>query len=78
MNYASAYTKSFSNIREEYNSNDEKSLLLMLLLTIGCFLDSRRPVCQLSLHKYFKNVDSQQENHLFYLLKIINQSFFPT
>jgi len=62
MNYASAYLESLQNIMEEYNPNDDKSSQLMELLTeillaIGCFIKSRRSVCQLSLDKYFKKVD---------------------
>jgi len=62
MNYASAYLESLPNIMEKYNPNGDKSsqqmdLLTEILLAIGCFIESRRPVCQLSLDKYFKKVD---------------------
>jgi hypothetical protein len=62
MNYASAYLESLPSIMEEYNPNGDKSSQLMKLLTeillaIGCFIESRRPVCQLSLDKYLKKVD---------------------
>jgi len=62
MIYASAYFESLPNIMEEYNPNGDKSLQLMELLTetllaIGCFIKSRRPMCQHSLDIYFKKVD---------------------
>jgi hypothetical protein len=61
------------------------------LLAIGCFIKSRRPVCQLSLDKYFTKVDwtlsksarqsptqSFENHHQPVLLSNMKTSFFCT